>query len=92
MSRFTPEFLLSARSSGPGPQGIHGLQADEVFFVIRDQNAIIRFGDRGDDHVEGTPRLPGCGPGGHQARPDKTGLLIEREDAAREQRLRTLGA
>src|ERR1035437_1099457 len=81
-----------SRLSLPSSQGIHGLQADEILFVIRDQNAIIRFGDRGDNHVEGTPRLPGRGPGSHQARPDKGGFLIEREHAAGEQRLGTLGA
>jgi len=80
------------RSSVPRPQGIHDLHTDEVLFVIRDQNAAIRFGDRGDDHVEGTPRLPGRGPVCHQARPDKAGLLIEREHAAGEQRMGTLGA
>ena len=91
-TRSTSGLLLSPRSSLPSPQGIHDLQADEVFFVIRNQDAIIGYSHRGDDHVEGTPRPPGRGPVSHQARPDKAGLLIEREHAAGEQRLGTLGA
>src|ERR1017187_9964153 len=85
-------FRPSSRSLVTAPQGIDDLQAREVFFVFGDNHAIIRFGDCGNDHVEWAPWPTFRRPVGHQPRPDKAGLLVEREHSAGEQRLRALRA
>ena len=48
-------------------------------FVFRDDHAIIRLGDRGNDHVERAAGPPFRCAVGHQARPDEAGLFVERE-------------
>ena len=73
------------------PQGIDDLQTGKVSFVIGNNDAIIHFRDRGDDHVERVPWPSGCRPVGHQPRPNEAGFLVERENSAGEQRLRALG-
>jgi hypothetical protein len=67
------------------PQGVGNLQAREVFFVIRYNDAIIHFSNGGNDHVERVPWPTGGRPVGHQPRPDEAGLLAEREDSTGEQ-------
>ena len=61
--------LASSRSSVRSPQGIHGFQADEVIFVIRDQNAVIHFGDRGHRGFD-TPSPCRSEAGAGHARPE----------------------
>ena len=66
------------------PQRIDDLQASEVSFVFGDNHAIVRFSDRGNDHVEGATGPPLRRAVGHQACPDEAGLFVEREDSAGE--------
>ena len=78
-------MLASARPA----DWIYDLDAGEIALVVSDDNAVIRASNRRYDHVEATARTPGGFAVRHQARPDQTGLVVERQNTPREQRLRS---
>jgi hypothetical protein len=77
--RFRP-FIHS--DSSVRPHGIDDLQTSEMRFVFRDNHAIVRLGDCGNDHVEWASWPPFRRPVGHQPRPNEAGPLIERKHPA----------
>ena len=80
----------ACKSSGI-PQRIDDPESRKGLLVVRDYDAIIRFGNGGDDHIECTAGVPSHGSFGHQPRPNQTSRLIECKHSTGEQSLRPIG-
>src|SRR6266702_3003702 len=81
---------ITADASDRSSYRIDDRESDEVLFVIRYHNTLVRPGDCGDDHVEPASRLAGRFAFSHQARPDQPRLVVERQYTARKERLGSL--
>jgi hypothetical protein len=53
--------------------------------VTDSDDAIVRASDGGDDHDETAPWFTGSLAPRHELRPNEPGLVVERQNAAREQ-------
>jgi hypothetical protein len=53
-SHSVPTLGLRSRRA----ERIEEVHAGKVLFVVRNDNAVVRFPDRRNDHVESTPRSP----------------------------------
>jgi len=74
----------------PSTYRVHNLQVGEIFFVIRNDQAFMRHGDGGDDHIKSATWPTGHLAPHHQARPNQTRPVIERQNATSKQRLWSL--
>ena len=75
-----------------GLKWVHERNAREISFVASDDQAVIRFGHCGDNHVQATTRASNCLSFGHEPPPDKRCVFVKREDPPGKQGLRTLRA
>ena len=64
----------------------------EVSLIVGHHNAFVGEGSGGQDRVECASRFSGCCATGHELRPDEASAVIESQNAASEQSLRSLGA
>jgi len=87
---FLPTNSCPTAASDRSSDRIDDLESDEVLFVVRHHNTFVRPGDCGDDHVEPASRLAGRFAFSHHVRPDQPRLVVERQYAARKERLGSL--
>jgi hypothetical protein len=63
--------MLTLASASRTTERIENLYARKVSLVVRNDDAIVRLGRRGCDHIESAPR-PSCGGAlRHKASPDE---------------------
>lgn len=93
--QLTDELVFQRRgdcsySFPPVPDWVSDLDIEELFFVVRHDDAVLGYRNSGDNRVECASRSP-RGPGiGHERRPYQSSFLVERENPACEQGLWSL--
>jgi hypothetical protein len=70
---------------------IEELQSGKIPLVVGRNDAPVRLGCRGDDHVERATWPAFGGTFGHQPCPNQTRIFVEGKDPPSEQRLRSFG-
>ncbi len=71
------------------PEEVDRLDADEILFIVGNDDAVVRFSDSGNDRIERAARLALGLALSHEARPNQGGGLVEGKHAAGEKSLRS---
>jgi len=74
--------MLTLASASCTTERIENLDARKVFLVDRDDDAIVRFGGRGYDHIQSAPRPPCGGAFRYKTSPDERCRFVERQHAS----------